>query len=573
MNRDDIQKLLGGYATGTLTAEEQQTLFEAALDDQELFDALAREQALRDLLRDPAAKTQLIAALDQRHLGWYERLVRGWRPLAAAAAMAGVGAIAIVMWQGARSPRPVLVAQFSPPPAGATSAMPAPAEPSATPPAANLEREPAATRDISAPAIREKDAPPGRLARESPAKVAVGRSVLDEDRRAKEKQVAPATERQEAADKATPSLSKGTAAPLPVAPPAPRTFASGFRDGVGQVGGNGDLGGAPPVAQPLAESKAPALFRSVPGNAAGGVGGGAAGGVIGGVVGAKPVAAPPPPPTLTPTKAEAQLKQSAQSQAAQSGPAQSAQGQQGAPPPSAQFQSSQPLQSQLERTQLAQSTGATSQAVQVTAAASPLDSLPPQDAKSLFYGYLTDALNAPVARAGAAGPGGYSPAQQALPDQARKKAADQLAVNTIANTRAQTRPLNLGMRYSLLRKTVAGGFEPVDPNSVGIGDTLELQLMPNDSGTLQVQGRSADGAWRNMKSLSVEPLNTYTLPLKSSDTEFEVILMRRPVAPARVSLRDAKSNVSRQSTTEPATYVVAGPASPRLLFTITLHYQ
>jgi len=29
MNRDDIQKLLGGYATGTLTPEEQQALFEA----------------------------------------------------------------------------------------------------------------------------------------------------------------------------------------------------------------------------------------------------------------------------------------------------------------------------------------------------------------------------------------------------------------------------------------------------------------------------------------------------------------------------------------------------------------
>ena len=32
MSRDDIQKLLGGYATGTLTAEEQQALFEAALE-------------------------------------------------------------------------------------------------------------------------------------------------------------------------------------------------------------------------------------------------------------------------------------------------------------------------------------------------------------------------------------------------------------------------------------------------------------------------------------------------------------------------------------------------------------
>ena len=61
MNREDIQKLLGGYATGTLTPEEQQALFAAALEDQEIFDALGREQALRDLLRDPSAKAQLLA--------------------------------------------------------------------------------------------------------------------------------------------------------------------------------------------------------------------------------------------------------------------------------------------------------------------------------------------------------------------------------------------------------------------------------------------------------------------------------------------------------------------------------
>ena len=67
MSREEVQKLLGGYATGTLTAEEQQALFEAALEDQELFDTLAREQGLRDLLRDPPARAELLAALDERH--------------------------------------------------------------------------------------------------------------------------------------------------------------------------------------------------------------------------------------------------------------------------------------------------------------------------------------------------------------------------------------------------------------------------------------------------------------------------------------------------------------------------
>src|SRR5260370_19486386 len=56
MNKEDIQKLIGGYATGTLTDEERLMLFEAALDDQELFDALQQEQPLKDLFDDPFSR-------------------------------------------------------------------------------------------------------------------------------------------------------------------------------------------------------------------------------------------------------------------------------------------------------------------------------------------------------------------------------------------------------------------------------------------------------------------------------------------------------------------------------------
>jgi hypothetical protein len=63
MSREEIQKLLGGYATDTLSEAERRALFEAALEDQELFDALAKEQALRDVLQDPSARQQLIEAL------------------------------------------------------------------------------------------------------------------------------------------------------------------------------------------------------------------------------------------------------------------------------------------------------------------------------------------------------------------------------------------------------------------------------------------------------------------------------------------------------------------------------
>ena len=63
MTRIDAEKLLGGYATGTLTEAERTALFAAALEHQELFDALADEEAFKDLLSDPVAKAQLLAAL------------------------------------------------------------------------------------------------------------------------------------------------------------------------------------------------------------------------------------------------------------------------------------------------------------------------------------------------------------------------------------------------------------------------------------------------------------------------------------------------------------------------------
>ena len=61
----EIRHLLGGYATGTLTDDERERLFAAALDDQALFDALAEEQPLKDLLDDPESRGYLLAELDQ----------------------------------------------------------------------------------------------------------------------------------------------------------------------------------------------------------------------------------------------------------------------------------------------------------------------------------------------------------------------------------------------------------------------------------------------------------------------------------------------------------------------------
>lgn len=65
MRDAQIERLLGGYATNTLTASERQALFEAALEDQELFDALQDEQALRELLEDPVSRPMIQRALEE----------------------------------------------------------------------------------------------------------------------------------------------------------------------------------------------------------------------------------------------------------------------------------------------------------------------------------------------------------------------------------------------------------------------------------------------------------------------------------------------------------------------------
>jgi len=94
MSRDEIQKLLGGYASNTLSEAERSALMEAALEDQELFDALAKEQALREVLDDPAARRQLIAALaPSRSWAWLRRPA----PLAMAGGFAALVIVSVIL--------------------------------------------------------------------------------------------------------------------------------------------------------------------------------------------------------------------------------------------------------------------------------------------------------------------------------------------------------------------------------------------------------------------------------------------------------------------------------------------
>ena len=121
----EAEKLLGGYATGTLSEAERLILFAAALERQDLFDALMGEEALRELLSDPAAKDQLLATLS---LAAPPKIVPFWRRPGLIGAAAGLMVAATAGLAYLHSPGPVPPSPrqeaAKPPPAGAALAPP-----------------------------------------------------------------------------------------------------------------------------------------------------------------------------------------------------------------------------------------------------------------------------------------------------------------------------------------------------------------------------------------------------------------------------------------------------------------
>jgi hypothetical protein len=133
VTRDDIRKLIGAYATGTLTEAERKLLFDAALDDQELFDELTREHALKEILDEPGARDRLIAALDPPAA---KRLV--WWPWAAAGTAVAFAATVVAI-VSLRTPARQEIALVAPAPAPAVKEEPArPARPAPAPPSASV---------------------------------------------------------------------------------------------------------------------------------------------------------------------------------------------------------------------------------------------------------------------------------------------------------------------------------------------------------------------------------------------------------------------------------------------------
>lgn len=123
MINDDIRKLLGGYATNTLTENERKALFEAALEDQELFNALQEEQALKDLLADPVSRAQLQRALETKPAA----KMRLWAWSGAVAAIAAAVLIVAVV----RNQKPENLAVNYSNPMASREVAPTPAPPQA----------------------------------------------------------------------------------------------------------------------------------------------------------------------------------------------------------------------------------------------------------------------------------------------------------------------------------------------------------------------------------------------------------------------------------------------------------
>jgi hypothetical protein len=94
-----LERLLSGYAAGTLSDEERRALFAAALEDQAVFDALAREQSLKELLDDPGTRRILLEALRTAEPSLRQRIL-WWagRPRVWAAAGCGAAVVLAVAW-------------------------------------------------------------------------------------------------------------------------------------------------------------------------------------------------------------------------------------------------------------------------------------------------------------------------------------------------------------------------------------------------------------------------------------------------------------------------------------------
>jgi cytoskeletal protein RodZ len=195
MPREDLEKLLGGFATNTLTEEERKALFEAALTDQALFNALADEQALKELLDDPRSRRQLLASLEAKTQAkqWFQQ---SWSWALAGSLAAVVLAVTLVTREAG------------------------------VPPAGPPERQEASKQQAAEPQSGDS-APPAQAKREAKARrapAAPAKPSRKQDERAKAPASAPAPRDESSAAADAPSARKNALATAPTpsegAPPS-----------------------------------------------------------------------------------------------------------------------------------------------------------------------------------------------------------------------------------------------------------------------------------------------------------------------------------------------------------------
>ena len=163
MSKEEIRRLLGGYATNTLTESERNALFEAALDDQELFNVLQQEQALKNLLDDPASRAEIRQALEQptgRVHG--AGRMRWWAFGGAASAVAAAAILFVVFHNNIQRPTELASAEKAPSPVAPAASEQKTAPVPAEPPQRNSKptASPATVRSSQAPAAPAAAPPP-----------------------------------------------------------------------------------------------------------------------------------------------------------------------------------------------------------------------------------------------------------------------------------------------------------------------------------------------------------------------------------------------------------------------------
>ncbi len=240
LNPDEARKLLGGYATGTLTDSERETLMSAALEDQSLFDALAEEDELRELLQMPGAKTRLLAATREQPSAYWFGIPWLTRPRALSfgglAAVVAVTVAFLAQKPEVQSQRPAPVSEIAQAPAAKQ-----------TEPAVTKDQPPAASGTRAPKVVQPAKTAPAGTSRQGPAEKAKKMSVAEtsnevvrdeKDKLARDRDrvrrvadgrrdAAPAEPESKKTESAPPPPASRTPpvvdvpSPKPVAPPAP----------------------------------------------------------------------------------------------------------------------------------------------------------------------------------------------------------------------------------------------------------------------------------------------------------------------------------------------------------------